>query len=188
MNEARNPDARAPVGRSILSLLFASSVAAGVAIHFSDGGLFCSLELAQGANIRHAFAVAFLGGLAGSVLVPCVRGRPHLLAAALLFGAAVLGVAIALVALDSALYVGRRSCGFLDAQTTTYNDRLYYLYALWGIPAGFLVWAAWRVLARAPRLAPLSRWRRWRDGRRAWREFKRGLRAETEDTYRAPGS
>ena len=139
---------RPPVGRSVLSLLFASSVALVTYFHFS-GGLFCTSEQVRGANIDHAFGVALVGGLAASVLILFVRKRRRLLATVLLLGAATLGVAIAFVALDSATYVAERSCGILETTDTTFNDRVYYLYGLWGAPLGFLLWAALQELVPA---------------------------------------
>jgi hypothetical protein len=122
-------------------MLFGSLVGAVTYVHYS-GGLFCSSEQVHGANIDHAFGVAFLGGLAGAVLILFARMRRRLLGAVLLLGAAALAVAVALVASDSATYTAQRSCGFMTSTETTFNDRVNYLYVLWGAPLGFLLWAA----------------------------------------------
>jgi Zn-dependent protease with chaperone function len=136
-----------PVRESMLALLLAALVAAVTHLHFS-GGLFCSSEHVRGANIDHAFSVAFIAGLTGSVLVLCVRKRLRLLAAVLMLAAMALGVAIALVAWDSATYTAQRSCGLLTSTETAINERVYYLYALWGVPLALLLRSAVRALRR----------------------------------------
>jgi glucan phosphoethanolaminetransferase (alkaline phosphatase superfamily) len=138
---------RAPIGQSALSLLFAALVGAVTYFHFS-GGLFCSSEQVHGANIVHALGVAFVAGLGGSVLVLCVRNRRRLLAAVLVLGSVALGVAITLVALDSATYTAHRNCGlFTDTETALY-ERVYYLYVLWGVPLALLLRSTVRALRR----------------------------------------
>jgi hypothetical protein len=129
----------------VLGLLFASVVAAVTYLHFS-GGLFCSSARDNGANIDHALGVAFVAGMAGSVLVLCVRNRRRLLAAVLPLGAVALGVAIALVSWDSATYTAHRSCGLLTGTETDFNDRVYYLYVLWGAPLLLLLRSTVRAL------------------------------------------
>ena len=133
---------RAPVALSVLSMLFASAVAIGTGLYYQGVDIFCMSEQFRGANIENGGVVALLSGLVGSVLILCVRKRRRLLAAVLLLGAATLSVTIAFVALDSASYVARRDCGMFSSQITTFNDHVEYLYVLWGMPLGFLLWAA----------------------------------------------
>jgi hypothetical protein len=134
------------VGLSALSLLFASVVAIVTFFHF-DGGLFCNSMRSRGDNIVHACAVAVLAGPVGSLLLLFARKRRRVLAVVLLLGASTLGVAIVLISLDRATYVAHQSCGFMtDESEKTFNDRVYYLYFLWGAPLCFLLWAATRAL------------------------------------------
>jgi hypothetical protein len=158
VSEVTDPQQPRPhAGASAAGMLLASLVAAVTYFHFS-GGLFCSSERSRGANIDHALAVAFAGGLAGSLLLLFVRKRRRLLAAALFLGAAVLGVAIVFVMLDSARYVAQRSCGFLESTETRIDERVYYLYVLWGAPAAFLLWGALqKLLPGRLQAAPFSR-------------------------------
>jgi glucan phosphoethanolaminetransferase (alkaline phosphatase superfamily) len=147
MSREPSPHTRAPVGQSALSLLFATLVAAVTYLHFS-GGLFCTSEEVHGANIAHSLGVAFVAGLGGSVLVLCVRNRRRLLAAVLVLGSVAIGVAIALVALDSATYTAQRSCGLFTDTETALHERVYYLYVLWGVPLALLLRSTVRALRR----------------------------------------
>ena len=133
--------ARAAVGLSVLSLLVASFVAMTLLGRFW-GGVFCVSQQVHGANIEHGLVVAFLGGLVWSLAILCVRRWRRQLAVVLLLEAATLGVAIAFVELDSATYQAHRDCGLLSSEITDFDEHVEYLYALWGLPLGFLVWAA----------------------------------------------
>jgi hypothetical protein len=128
------------------AMLFASVVAAATWSTF-DGGLFCTSTVHQGANINHAFGVVFLSGLAGSVLLLFVRKRRRLGGALLLLVAAAMLAGLVLVTVDSARYVALQDCGFMSDTYRRFNDTVYYLYALWGVPAAFLVWTAIRRFA-----------------------------------------
>lgn len=145
MSREASRHVRIPVAQNALGLLFASVVAAVTYLHFS-GGLFCSSAQDHGANIDHALGVAFVAGTAGSVLVLCVRNRRRLLAAVLVLGAVSLGIAIALVSWDSATYTAHRSCGLFTGTETDFNDRVYYLYVLWGMPLALLLRSTVRAL------------------------------------------
>jgi hypothetical protein len=123
---------------SACSLVFATIVAADVYMNLSGGLLFCTSERTHGANIEHALGLAFYGGIAGALVIPFVRRLPRLLAAVLLLSAGTVGAAMVFVALDSASYVGTNSCGFMETTDTSVNDRLYYLFVLWGVPFGVL--------------------------------------------------
>ena len=125
-------------GPGALCLIFAGVVAAVTFLHFS-GGMFCSLERSKGANIDHALGWAFGAGLAGPLLLLFTRRQRSLCTAVLLAGAAVVVIAIVLVALDSATFTAHRSCGFMDTTETDINERVYYLYVLWGASLAFLL-------------------------------------------------
>jgi hypothetical protein len=133
---------RLPVGRAVFSLLFAALVAAVTFLHFS-GGLFCSLEQqSSGANIEHALGVAFGGGVAVAFLLLFARQSPRLRATLLLTGATALIIGMVLVGLDSATFAEQRSCGFMTSTVEAIDERVYYLFPLWGAPAAFLLWTA----------------------------------------------
>jgi hypothetical protein len=131
---------------SACGLVFAAIVAAEVYMNLQGGLLFCTSERTHGANIEHALGLAFYGAIAGTVVIPFVRKVPRVLAAVLLLAAGTLGAAMVFVALDSATYVGTNSCGIMDTTDTTVNDRLYYLFVLWGVPLAILVSFAIRLL------------------------------------------
>jgi hypothetical protein len=57
----------------------------------------------------------------------------------LLAGAAVLVIALVLVAVDAATFTAHRSCGLMDTTETDINERVYYLYVLWGASLAFLL-------------------------------------------------
>jgi hypothetical protein len=134
------------VGLSVLSMLFASVVAVATFLSLSSpGGIACGVDkLVRGANINHGLGIVALGGLADSALIVCVRRWRRLLAAALLLGAATLGIAIAFVAVDSATQIDTESCASLLGVTpeTRAVHHVYELYALWGLPLGLLLLAA----------------------------------------------
>jgi hypothetical protein len=139
----------------VLSMLFAS----GVAIYgfFEEVGvsLFCTGRPPRGANIQHAFALAFFGGLVGPVVIAVTSlaseawaprlWRP-LLATVLLLWAAILELAIAFVALDSATLVQQqRACSLFGEGRGTSTAHFGYLYVLWAVPLGLILFAASRV-------------------------------------------
>jgi hypothetical protein len=108
-----------PVWIGVLAMLFACGVAVYGFVGVFGVSLFCSGTPPRGANIDRALWLGFLSGLAGPVAIGVVRlvseaweprlWRP-LLAAVLLLEAAILGLAIALVALDSATHVEKGDC------------------------------------------------------------------------------
>ena len=128
------------------AVVFAALVAARVYMHVTSGALFCTSERIHGANVERALGLAFYGGTAAALVIPFVRKRPRALGAVLLFAAGTLAAAMVFVALDSARYVGTNSCGFIETTDTTVNDRLYYLFVLWGAPLAVLGWFAARLL------------------------------------------
>jgi hypothetical protein len=136
-------------------MLFAS----GVAVYgfFGEVGvsLFCTGRPLRGANIQHAFALAFFGGLAAPVAIGVVRlasemlwprlWRP-LLGAVMLLGAATLGLAIAFVALDSATWVQQqRACSLFGEGRGTSTAHFGYLYVFWAVPLGLILLAVARL-------------------------------------------
>jgi Thioredoxin len=155
------------LGASAMVMLFTSIVAAVTWSHF-EGGLFCTSEVHQGANIEQAFGVAFLSGLAAPVLLLLVRKRRRLARAALLMGAAALLTALILVTIDSAQYAAVRYCGLFSDTRTRLNESVYYLYFLWGVPLGFLIWAAHGLVSRRDQPEEGSRRRGAARGRFAW--------------------
>jgi hypothetical protein len=122
-------------------MLFASGAGVGAAIDVLGESLFC-VRAAPGANFEHALKVAVLGGPPVSILIFLVRKRRALLAATLLLGAAMLGTAVALVALDKATYTCVHDF-FGDSPT---SDHAGYLYVLWGLPLAALLVQAGRIL------------------------------------------
>jgi hypothetical protein len=142
-----------PTQLGVLSMLLASGVALSqlllLAFEFCTGGRI------RGANVETGLAVAFFGGLAGAVVIVLARFSGYLLAVALFLGAAVLVVALAFVAADSATYIqDKEYCGFFSTETGTYTFHFGYLYVLWGVPLGVLVFAggwALRNARRSPR-------------------------------------
>lgn len=156
VNEAARFVLKRPVWIGLLSMLFAS----GVAIYGFFGtfgvNLFCTGHPVRGANIDHALALAFFGGLAAPVVTGALRlvsqklslrlWRP-LLAAVLLLEAAALVLAIAFVALDSATYVESGGCFAMlgPPKTGAETARFGYLYVLWAVPLALILIAAARV-------------------------------------------
>jgi hypothetical protein len=135
---------RSPVPPCALSLLAASAVALVAWAHLVDVALFCDTK---SHNVEIALAGALFGGLAGSIWIALARKRPFVLAAAFLAGAATLGVAIALVALDSATYRGTE-CGLFGDEGDK-SAHFGYLYVLCGVPLVVLLLGAWRALSSA---------------------------------------
>ena len=150
---------RPPALWSACTLVFTAIVAGVVYMNLKSGLLFCTSERFHGANVEHGLGIAFYGSIAAAVAIPFVRRRRRALAVVLVVGAAVLGVAMVYVALDRASYVGTNSCGFMETTDTHVNDRLYYLFVLWGFPFALLCWFAVRAF-RPGRLEPPRRRRR----------------------------
>jgi hypothetical protein len=138
----------APAALGIVTLLF---VAASAFYTFLTTGftIGCTGEPLRGANIDDATGVAFVGGIAGAVLIGIAwRVSDYLVAACSVLGAAVLGVAVALVAVDSATYVRDESTctwgGLLPGGKGTSTEHVGYLYGVWGVPlVALLVGSMW---------------------------------------------
>jgi hypothetical protein len=128
-------------------MLFASGVAIYGFFGEVDVSFFCTGQPLRGANIQHAFALAFFDGLAAPAAIGVVRLASELrwprlwrrlLAAILLLGAGTLALAIAFVALDSATWVQQqRACSFLGGSDRgTATAHFGYLYVFWAVPLG----------------------------------------------------
>jgi hypothetical protein len=127
---------------SACALVFAAVVASVIFVNLHGGLLLCTSERSHGANVDRALGIAFWAGIGAVLVIPCVHKHRRALALVLLLGAAALGAAMVFVALDSATYVATNSCGLFDVTETTVNERLYYLFFLWGAPFGVLCWFA----------------------------------------------
>ena len=133
---------RLPLWFSVVCLLFSSAVSVGTFAHLGELELFCSVERAEGENVNYGLGVALVGGLIGPLLILFTRDTPCVLARVLFLGAATLGVALVLVAIDSASFTATRSCGLIFPETSTVDERLDYLFILWGVPLVVLLWTA----------------------------------------------
>jgi len=143
-----------PAQLGVLSMLFVSGVAVYVLMGpYVDLTLFCSGGVIRGANVSDALSLVFLGGLVGAgVIGVAAFVSRYFLVAVLFLGAAMLGTAVALVAVDSATFTqDDRFCGIFGSGTGTSTARFDYLYGLWGVPLGVLVLAAAWALRRALR-------------------------------------
>jgi hypothetical protein len=136
----------------VVSALAASAIAAVAWAHARlTLSLSCSGEPAQGANLLHATAIAFFGGIAASILIAVARRRRATLVAAVLVAAGLLGVALVFVSLDSATYVqlDRRCTDFGFGPLRSSTGHFGYLYAVWGgLIAVLLIEAALVLLGR----------------------------------------
>jgi hypothetical protein len=130
------------------SLLVVSAV--GFFAGLQEPGFFgCAGGRLSGANIDLALLVAWVGGLAAAFVIGLASfWSDYLVAASSVLSAAMLAVALALVARDSATY----TCG-VSAGTDRSTDHFGYLYALWGVPLVVLLFAAVRALRNARRPA-----------------------------------
>jgi hypothetical protein len=149
---------RRPVLLSALSMILASAVAIAGFYEVLGLSLFCTEHERRGANIVAALVVALTGSVAGLVLLLLVRKWRHFLAVVLLLVAATLGVAIGLVALDSATFIQKNgSCGlglFGPPETGTSTGHFWYLYLFWGVAIAVLLVGAGSVLGEAPPFDP----------------------------------
>jgi hypothetical protein len=148
-----------PIPVSVASVLFASAVALGTGGHYWGTDLiFCDRATRSGVNINHAFALTLCAGPVASVLILLTRKLRRLLTVVLVLAATALVVAIALVAVDGAMYVAERTCGFMTVSSVArFHDHVEFLYGLWGLPLGFLVWAVVALWVR-PGKAENQRW------------------------------
>ncbi len=134
-----------PASLGVLGALLATSTAiytwVGLDSHKPRDCDFTACTTTTGASIHAALYLVVVGGLVGSLWFVIARNRPRLLAASLLVGAAVLGLALGLVAVDSATYV-QRSRSLFGLPPETSSEHLGSLYLVWGAPLVLLVFQA----------------------------------------------
>jgi hypothetical protein len=145
-----------PIPMSVLSLLFATGVAAAMLVYLDNPDLCSVKAINRGAEIKDAAVAVLTGGTVVLILLAAVslwkpERRERWLAAILLVGIAILGAGVALVAVDSATYVAQMRGYFVGPCTGTWTRHLGYLYFLWGVPLVVLVVQAYRQLGRATR-------------------------------------
>jgi hypothetical protein len=136
---------------SVVSLLAASAVAAVAWFHTVDLSLSCSGNPARGANLQHALAIVFLGGIIAAILIALLWRRGTALVAAVLLGAALLGTGLIFVAFDSATYIqlDRRCTDFGFGPLPKATAHFGYLYVVWGaLAAVLLIYAALLLVVR----------------------------------------
>jgi hypothetical protein len=142
----------APV--TLLAILFPAVVSFGGAL--GENSLFCTGGTARGANIDHGLALASTSALFIGCLFVLTwllsadlwRWR-RLIAGACVLEAALLLVAIALVALDSATYISRE-CGFGFGDSSTSVGHVGWLYFAWGFAIAALLYLALRIVNYSP--------------------------------------
>jgi hypothetical protein len=158
-----------PAQLGVLSMLVVSGVAISVFVELFGLTFSCIGGVIRGGNVETAAVVGLFGGLAGVVAIAvAARVSGYLLSAVLFLGAAMLAVALAFVAADSASFIQDNSyCGFLSAEEGTATGHFGYLYALWGVPLIILLGATLWALRDArsleskpfdPKQAGLGRW------------------------------
>jgi hypothetical protein len=146
-----NERPRGQLMASLLSIVFTGVI--GLALLLTaTSGLFCStIARPSGANIATAGKILVLGAVAGIFATIIVRNRARLLSAVLLGEAATLGVAIGLVARDSATVTKTEECGFFEHTVSTSTHHLEYAYEMLALAIALLVAQALRGLSRSPR-------------------------------------
>ena len=131
----------------VLGMLFTSGVAAGAFLSITSPELWDWCHAAHGANVHRAITLAFLSGIAVSILVVVAHKWRRLLVGALVLGVACLTLALALVAHDSATYRGIHCSGMFGIRSPyVERARVAYLYVLWGLPLGLLLVQVGRVV------------------------------------------
>ena len=143
---SERPRAAIPGGCG-LALLFASGVGFWVLVSV------ISNNYSSGHGVLIALLLAWLGGLLLLLVSWFTRDQRRALAILLLAGAAMLGLAIGLIALDSATYVGLTGGlgpGCIDCIGNPFPSPTYhhvgFLYVLWGIPLAWLLVQGIRLL------------------------------------------
>jgi hypothetical protein len=148
-----------PVTLAALGALLASGAAAAGWNTITRTQLFEWCHAAHGANVHRAIDLVFAAGLM-ALVIPLASVSRRLLLCALLLEVTVLGVALALVADDSATYVGNHCPPFMPEffpgsfQVETIRAGVGYLYVLWGAALAVLVVQFGRVLRQPNRSTP----------------------------------
>lgn len=135
---------------SLSSMLFSVLVGISLVVATSSGILCSTIAQPSGANIAAGALLVLLGGVVGIVASIVVRNRAGLLRAVLLGEAATVGLAVGLVARDSATARTREDCGFLSSDVSTSTHHVQYAYALLGLVIAVLLSQAFRGWSRTP--------------------------------------
>jgi hypothetical protein len=138
-----------PAVLGAFSVLFACGAVVWDWVDLFDVTVFCQTTT-SGANIDHALLLVFVGGIGGFLLTLIVSGWRRLLVASLLLDAAMVSVAVALVALDSATY-RTRCTGFFSSATSRESAHVTHLYFVWGAAIIVLLAQVVRVLRDPPK-------------------------------------
>jgi hypothetical protein len=130
---------------TVLSLLFASAVSLLTWFYLDtiETPICGNPHVTHGATIDAAILIALAGGIGESVLILGIKARSQLLLGALFLGIATIGLAIDLVAVDSATYT-QRSPETADCAPWTQTSHVDFLYLLWGVPLAVLILQALR--------------------------------------------
>jgi hypothetical protein len=134
-----------PTSLSVLSLVFAAVVSALTLFAFTFGqGFLCTAKDVQtrGAAVEAAVTLVLVGGLLEAVFVLFLHRRRTALLGTLLLAMGTLGLAMALVAFDSATWSWIDTHGDCGRET----QHVEYLYALWGAALGVLLLQAGRLV------------------------------------------
>lgn len=121
---------------SVLCLLFASAVALLTWVYLAVFSVpICGKpNVSHGTAIHAAILIVLVCGPVESLLIFRARSR----FVPLLAGAATLGLAVALVALDSARY-SQRSPETADCAPWTQSNNVVFLFLFWGVPLAVLL-------------------------------------------------
>lgn len=139
-----------PTSLSVLSLVFAAVVSALTLFAFTfDQGFLCTANDVQtrGAAVEAAVTLVLVGGLLEAVFVLFLDRRRTALLGTLLLATGTLGLAMALVAFDSATWSWIDTHGDCGRET----QHVEYLYPLWGAALGVLLLQAGRLVREGRR-------------------------------------
>jgi hypothetical protein len=134
-----------PTSLSVLSLVFAATVAAVTWFAFSfDQGFLCTAKDVQthGVAVEAAVGLVLFGGLLEALFVLFLCRRRTAFLGTLLLATGTLGLAMTLVAFDSATWSWIDTHGDCGSET----HHVGYLYALWGAPLALLLLQAGRLV------------------------------------------
>jgi len=147
-------DNRRPAGQlalSLFSMFFSAVVGIALVVDSSPGFLCSTIAQPSGANITDAGALVLLTGGAAAVFAIVGRNHARFLRAVLLSEAAIVGLAIGLVARDSATARTMEDCGLFSSQVSTSTHHVQYAYVLLSLAVVVLLMQALRGWDRAPR-------------------------------------
>jgi hypothetical protein len=144
-----------PTSLSVLGLVFAAAVSALTWFAFIFGqGFLCTARDVQthGLAVEDAVKLVLVGGLLEALFVVVVRRRRTALFGTLLLAAGTLGLAMTLVAFDSATWSWIDTHGDCGSET----HHVEYLYAFWGTALGVLLLQAARLARERRRLLGMA--------------------------------